>query len=363
MLFHPEHPYDSPRVSRFINDGRAFMQEPHEPYDLILFALPDSLALASSLSSIRLESYLFTVESFAQARSLLSPDGVLVLYNYYRRPWLLTKMASMLDVAFTHPPLIVLFSPPEAGLSAALAIGRSVGGPPLTFEAGRPTPATDDWPFLYLEEPGIPPIYLAVMAMFVVGGLAGLLVAGRASGFTARTHLPLFFMGAAFLLLETKSVIQFSLLFGATWLVNALVFAAVLTSVLVANVIVMRFRLARSGPYFAALLVAIAVGYLFPVARLLVIESHPLRYLVASGILFSPIFFANIAFGILFKDREDGTSALAWNLMGTMLGGTCEYMSLLTGYRNLALIVALFYVVAAALALSRPRAVAANAAA
>ena len=44
----------------------------------------------------------------------------------------------------------------------------------------------------------------------------------------ARRYLDLFFMGAAFLLLETKSIVQFALLFGTTWLVNSLVFAGIL---------------------------------------------------------------------------------------------------------------------------------------
>ena len=35
-------------------------------------------------------------------------------------------------------------------------------------------------------------------------------------------YVDLFFMGAAFLLLETKNIVQFALLFGTTWFVNAL---------------------------------------------------------------------------------------------------------------------------------------------
>ena len=49
-----------------------------------------------------------------------------------------------------------------------------------------------------------------------------------------RPYADLFFMGAAFLLLETKNVASFALLFGTTWLVNALVFAGVLVTVLAA---------------------------------------------------------------------------------------------------------------------------------
>ena len=46
---------------------------------------------------------------------------------------------------------------------------------------------------------------------------------GRSSRGCAPSSI--FFMGAAFLLLETKNVVQFALLFGTTWFVNSLVFA------------------------------------------------------------------------------------------------------------------------------------------
>ena len=44
---HPDHPYQDPRVSVHINDGRAFLEQTDTKYDLILFALPDSLTLVS----------------------------------------------------------------------------------------------------------------------------------------------------------------------------------------------------------------------------------------------------------------------------------------------------------------------------
>jgi len=63
----PDHPYQDPRVSPHINDGRAFLQQSRAMYDLILFALPDSLTLVSGQSSLRLESYLFTQQAVAAA--------------------------------------------------------------------------------------------------------------------------------------------------------------------------------------------------------------------------------------------------------------------------------------------------------
>ena len=49
-----------------------------------------------------------------------------------------------------------------------------------------------------------------------------------------------FLLGAGFMLLETKSIIQFALLWGSTWIVASLSIAAVLTMALVANFIVAR---------------------------------------------------------------------------------------------------------------------------
>jgi hypothetical protein len=79
---HPDRPYQDPRVSTYVNDGRAFLEQSHSRYDLILFALPDSLVLVSGASSIRLESYLFTREAVAAARDHLTPGGGFAMYNY-----------------------------------------------------------------------------------------------------------------------------------------------------------------------------------------------------------------------------------------------------------------------------------------
>jgi hypothetical protein len=93
---HPLKPYADPRVTRYVNDGRAFLRTTTKQYDLVIFALPDSLTLVSSTGNVRLESFLFTVEAFGSVRDHLTPDGIFVLYNYYREPWLVTKIDSML---------------------------------------------------------------------------------------------------------------------------------------------------------------------------------------------------------------------------------------------------------------------------
>jgi SAM-dependent methyltransferase len=90
---HPNRPYDDPRVRVHVDDGRAFLQRTDEKYDLIVFALPDSLTLVSGASALRLESYLFTRDAIEAARDHLTADGVFTMYNSYRRTWLVDRFA------------------------------------------------------------------------------------------------------------------------------------------------------------------------------------------------------------------------------------------------------------------------------
>ncbi|MEZ0240333.1 MAG: spermidine synthase, partial [Chloroflexota bacterium] len=103
---HPDHPYQDPRVRTIENDGRAFLRGTDARYDLVIFALPDSLTLVSSTANIRLESFLLTEESFKSVRDHLTPSGVFILYNYYREPWLIAKIADMLESSFGAPPIV-----------------------------------------------------------------------------------------------------------------------------------------------------------------------------------------------------------------------------------------------------------------
>src|SRR5205823_8246809 len=104
--YNPDHPYSSSRVKIVINDGRNFLQNTTERYDLIIFAPPDSLTLTSSNSSLRLESFLLTQNSIAAARAHLNRNGLLILYNYYRTNWLLDKLVTMVGHTFNQEPLV-----------------------------------------------------------------------------------------------------------------------------------------------------------------------------------------------------------------------------------------------------------------
>ena len=349
---HPDHPYDDPRVRRIVDDGRAFLRKSTERYDLVIFALPDSLTLVSTSANLRLESFLFTNESFASVRDHLAPGGLFVLYNYYRQDWLPKKIAGMLETTFGTPPIVRLY--PQLGLHAAtLADGPEVAAlhgvaPPGdsvdTIDlAGAARPATDDWPFLYLHEPMLAPYYLIALGLVLAWAV---LVIGRGahrSGTSLRRFSPHFFvLGVAFLLLETRSLVTFSLLFGGTWLVNALVFFAILLGVLFAIGINVKVRFRDPRLLYLGLLTALIAAYLIPPASLLV-DPPWLRYVFAAVLAFAPVFFANLVFAYSFRDTRTADMAFASNLLGAMVGGAIEYVALVTGYQFLLVIVGGLY--------------------
>jgi hypothetical protein len=158
-------------------------------------------------------------------------------------------------------------------------------------------------------------------------------------------YLDLFFMGAAFLLLETKTVVQFSLLFGSTWFVNVLVFAGILTSVLGAIEVARWKRLPRPPVLYGALFILLAIAWVVPPAWLLSFDGA-IRFLLGVGIAFAPVFVANLIFAQRFKDTASSTTAFGVNLLGAMLGGVLEYASIWLGYRWLTVLAALLYATA-----------------
>jgi SAM-dependent methyltransferase len=351
---HPNRPYQDPRVTRIENDGRAYLRGTDKQYDLVIFALPDSLTLVSTTANIRLESFLFTDEAFQSVRDHLSPDGVFVLYNYYREEWLIAKIASMLDATFDQPPIMRMYNNHMATLAAGPLIDSLGGAPPPgdsiepVPQVGEPVPkeATDDWPFLYLRTPFVAPHYLAGLAFALLIAVVGVLGAARVGGTSVRKFSPHFFaLGVAFLLLETRSLVSFSLLFGSTWIVNALAFFAILASVLLAILVNARFRIRRPGLLYGSLFAALAVAFVIPPESLLV-DPPWLRYLLAGILAFAPVFLANLVFTYSFRDTRTADMAFASNLLGAMVGGALEYIALITGYRALLLVVAALYALA-----------------
>jgi hypothetical protein len=351
---HPSHPYRSPRVTIHNNDGRAFLENTRQRYNLILLALPDSMTAVAGQSAIRLESYLLTAQSLAAAKAHLAPGGTFAMYNYYQ-PFLMTRYATTVAQVFHRTPCAEVGNRLTGRVLGVLTVKPSGPVPHCAsfWHGGRLAPATDDHPFPYLHYPSIPPLYLWMLAAILAGSLLLVRVGGGRLR-PLRGYLDLAFMGAAFLLLETKNVVQFALLFGTTWFVNSLVFAGVLVAVYLAVETAGRARLPRPPVLYALLIAALVLAWVVPQESLLALPALP-RFLAASALAFAPIYLANLIFAQRFAGVEAATAAFAANLLGAMAGGALEYLSLITGYRALLIVIGVLYGLALAAGRTRWR--------
>lgn len=339
--YHPENPYGSEKVKIIVNDARSYLVGKEGKFDLIIFALTDSLTLSSGTANLRLESYLFTKESFQDAKRHLKDDGLMVLYNYYRAPWIVDKLSLLLKETFGRDPYILVL-PDDGNAAVLINANTNVSLPSSSYSVSQPEPPvpTDNWPFLYLKEKGIPRFYWSYLGVILLtlGAFFPFLIKKA----KAKFDWGFFFLGAAFMLLETKNVVQFSLLFGSTWLTNVFVFTGLLTLVLLAIWVAQKFPKIKLSWLYLLLFMAIAVSYFFPQRELLNLTYVP-RILAAVILNFSPVFLANIIFSLIFKNTKIAPAAYGANIFGSFAGGVFEYTSLAWGYQNLTILAAIFY--------------------
>lgn len=391
----PDRPYQDARVERHLDDGRHFLRVTDRKYDLVVYGLVNSLILHSGYSNIRLESYLFTQQAFADVKRVLKPGGTFVTYNYFRQGWIVQRVAAMAKRAFGCDP-IVLSLPYRKELKSSVPTGFTViiaGCNPAIADAfrrhpvfwlntvpvrnlgvngfavdpgtiaqadrdnwvpiapttliadqGTPIAASDDWPFPYLHDKLIP--NLSLRSIVLLGGLALMLVYFFLPKGRVQIDSRMFFLGAAFMLLETKAVVQLALLFGSTWLVNSLVFFAVLVFILLANLYVLNSRSVHLGRHYAALIAFLLVAALVPLDVFL--NGGILwRYIVPCVLALGPVFFAGVIFARSFAAVSDPDQAFGSNIAGSVVGGLAESFSMLLGFRYLLLVAVLFYVLSA----------------
>jgi SAM-dependent methyltransferase len=224
--------------------------------------------------------------------------------------------------------------------------------------------ATDDWPFLYIRKPMVPA--LSLRAAGVMGALGlGLLylfdrrrktagskpAAALGSGVSppsdarAPFDLTMFFLGAGFMLVETKAVVRMALLFGSTWMVNSIVFFAVLVLILIANLLVLRFKPKTLWPYFVGLFAVLLVSVFVPLDSFLGMPRVR-QVLLSSALVAAPIFFAGVIFAVSFAKVAEPDRAFGANIAGAMLGGLAEYSSMRLGFQHVGYVAIAFYALA-----------------
>jgi hypothetical protein len=260
-------------------------------------------------------------------------------------PELGRKIYLMMGEAFDgHPPVSI-----DAAYETSVTFAQSKGGdlrlaPALLEETGfadrsailsnpalRADVSTDDWPFFYMPQRVYPRSY--VWAVGLILGLSLLLYSGFLRRGLHRNTLPFFFLGAGFMLVETKGITELGLAFGNTWEVTGIVIAAILLMAWCGNWIASRRSIRRVWVPWVILLMCLGVSLAF--VRVGGIGSTALARCTAVLILTSPLFFSGIVFSTLLSRRAEASTALGVNLLGAMTGGVLEYNSMYFGFQAL----------------------------
>ncbi len=213
--------------------------------------------------------------------------------------------------------------------------------------------ATDDWPYIYLEEPTIPVLYYLLggtLAVLFAFGAVRLKLAPALKQFGGSSwHF--FFFGAAFMLLEVQNVSKAAVVLGNTWAVNAVIISGVMVMILLANLLVARFPRLPLPPVYALLVLSCVGLYFLDLSRFAFLPYATKAVVV--GLLTSvPMLFSGVVFIRSFATTERKDAALGANLMGSLVGGLLQSMTFVTGIKALLLVVALLYVAAV---LTRPK--------
>jgi hypothetical protein len=357
----------------------------------VVYALVDSLILHSGYANLRLESYLFTEQAFADVKRVLKPDGVFVMYNWFRQGWIVERIAAMAERTFGCPPIVLSLPYQEAlrtssptgfemviagcnsSIGAAFAQHKNfwlntvpsrnldvngfvlrpeemapdqgrqferISPTTLIHDGGEAVSTSDDWPFLYLRGRLIPDLTIRSMVIL------GLLGVGMVYLFLPKGRIAIngrmFFLGAAFMLLETRAVVQMALLFGSTWLVNSAVFFTVLILILLANLYVLKARRLQLFWHYIGLLIFLAAG-VFVSVDVFLGGGILWRYVAPCLLALGPMFFAGVIFAGSFRDAQNPDLAFGSNIAGSVLGGLVESFSMLLGFQHVLLLAMLFY--------------------
>ena len=365
LRLHPEKPYSDTRVNVIIDDARSFMKRCQKTYDVVSFGLLDAHTLSSSYNNLRIDHYVYTVESFREAMALLNDNGILTVSFESQRPWIKQRIHDILWKVAGFPPLTIEYAHNRYGWGGTMFVSgldstRVYDAPKINRELWNfvtprtrdltgdrstldPVPVkltSDNWPYLYLETPSIPTMHLSIILILTI-----LIVASKKMILkrSARLDMHFFFLGAAFLLLEFQNISKSSLIFGSTWLVNAIMITAILILILLANLIVARLRPVGNNLLYGLLIASSMIAYFLPVSAFNSLDYWSKAILV-SAILNLPILFAGIIFIKSFERTPAKDLAFGSNLLGAATGGLLESLSFLIGIHELLLVALGLYI-------------------
>jgi hypothetical protein len=351
-----------PKVHLICDDARHYFQVCKKKYDVIAFSALDSQAVTGLGSSVRIDTYVYTKESFEKAQSLLNPGGLLTVWFATTAPHTKDRLFHTLKAATGAEPVMLSM------MGTTFLAGDSIRNGTLKIpdlykplvDHNEPAAGgrflTDDWPYLYVRPDVFDwPYWLVVAEILLVGGIAVRKLLFRGAG---PVYWQLFFLGAAFMLLELHAISFLALLYGATWVTSAIVINGILAMIYLANLAVIRCRFESVSArclIYAGLIGSILLSYFLPAPNVMASLPTVLAYVVITTVTLAPMGVAAINFSSTFKDVDSPAHGLAFNLCGAVIGGLLEYASNYTGLKALELIAAALYACSFALMMRNKR--------
>lgn len=357
---HPEKPYQDDRVSAIADDGRGYVRSTERTYDLITYGLQDTTIVMSHGTNVRFDTYLFTREGLTDSFNRLKKGGVMSVAFMFPA-----------DSAIGHKIYRILDDIPGAGkpLVVSLKLDDSISISYENFMVGKGfdhklppsylathdlidvtdkykdgvasdkesvTLPTDDWPFFLMHEKTFPFNY--IMSSLLILVLSAFVVKQMLPGQGIKAGLmPFFFLGAGFMLVETKAIAELALVFGNTWQVIAITIIGVLIMAYLANLFVAKAQKDYLVPASIGLFAVIIIGYVIFLTGDLPYKGVSAK-VMAVALLVSPLFFSGIIFSSLLRKAGNVSGVMAYNIMGAMLGGLLEYSAMRFGFSFLYLL-------------------------
>lgn len=346
---HPEDPYNKENVKIVIDDARSFINKTNEKYDVIVYGLLDSQMNLSSKGGIRLDSYVYTIEAFQEAREKINENGFLILSFFAQTNEIGFKIFKMLNKAFDKEPIVLksdansryvfLISNKNINFNFDKIKFFKVSNEfkkKMNFNIDL---STDDWPFLYMPKKVYPVSYMIIISVLIISSFIFLkkITNMKRNDFSYCC----FFLGAGFMLIETKCITEFAKIFGTTWLVNAIVISVILIMAFIANFIIMKKVKIPIYLNYLLLFLSIFIGYV-TFSYLLVDIENP----IYPVLLTMPILFSGIAFSKEILKIKSTSQALSANILGAMFGGFLEYNSMYFGFGSLYILAGFIYLFA-----------------
>lgn len=349
--YHPERPYQNEKVNIYVDDARSFIKKVDKKYDLIVYGLLDSQSNLSAKGGVRLDSFVYTVEAFKEAKNILNENGYLSISFFVQQDEIREKLSAMLEKAFNTKPLILksqtndryifLVSKNEKkyfdlkNLEFFKHYKNTDFKQTLKFDI-----STDDWPFFYMPKKIYPISYLIMIITIL---FSCLLYLKKNIGFkVTKIYLTPFFLGAGFMLIEAKGITELAKVFGSTWSVLSIIISSVLILAFLANYIILKKIFIKKKLIYALILFSIVLGFLYSHFSI----NLKFEEIILPLLLTMPIFFSGLAFSNEILINKNMQNVISSNIFGALFGGLLEYNSMYFGYSALYFLAAIIYMLA-----------------